>query len=108
MRGDLVKKGVRYYAVVYEGTDPVTREERRTWRAVGCNRREAERLLAELVQARNGRGAVFPGRMSLACYLLEHWLPTRRSNLRQARLPATSGRRCATSIRSSATSRCTD
>ena len=65
MRGYLVKKGARYYAVVYEGTDPLTRKERRTWRAAGTSRREAERFLAELVQARNSRCPVFPGRMSL-------------------------------------------
>ena len=86
MRGYLVKKSNRFYAVVYEGTDPLTRRERRTWRAAGTSRREAERFLAELVQARNGRGPVFPGRMSLESYLNDHWLPTRRSNLRPSTL----------------------
>jgi hypothetical protein len=84
MRGYLVKKGARYYAVVYEGTDPLTRKERRTWRAAGTSRREAERFLAELVQARNSRCPVFPGRMSLASYLVDHWLPARRSSLRRS------------------------
>jgi hypothetical protein len=58
MRGYLVKKGCRYYAVVYEGTDPLTRKQRRSWTPAGKNRRDAERLLAELVQAHNGRGPV--------------------------------------------------
>jgi integrase len=88
MRGYLVKTDDRYYAVVYEGTDPLTRKERRSWTAAGTNRREAERLLAELVQARNGRTPVFPGRMSLATFLAESWLPARRSRLR----PSTFGR----------------
>ncbi len=86
MRGYLVKKNKRYYAAVYEGTDPLTRRERRTWRAAGSSRREAERFLAELAQARNGRGPVFPGRMPLESYLVDHWLPTRRSNLRPSTL----------------------
>ena len=86
MRGYLVKKSNRFYAVVYEGTDPLTRRERRTWRAAGANRRQAERFLAELVQARNGRGPVFPGRMSLESYLTHQWLPSRRSNLRPSTL----------------------
>jgi integrase len=86
MRGYLVKKNKRYYAVVYEGTDPLTRRERRTWRAAGASRREAERYLAELVQARNGRGPVFPGRTSLESYLVDHLLPARRSNLRPSTL----------------------
>jgi integrase len=82
MRGYLVKKGNRYYAVVYEGTDPLTRKERRSWTAAGRSRREAERVLAELVQARNGRCPVFPERMRLATFLTESWLPARRSSLR--------------------------
>ena len=65
MRGYLVKKGGRYYTVVYEGTDPLTRKQRRSWTPAGKNRREAERQLAELVQARNGRGPVFVGRVTL-------------------------------------------
>jgi hypothetical protein len=84
MRGYLVKKGDRYYAVVYEGTDPLTQKERRSWAAAGTSRREAERVLAELVQARNSRSPVFPGRMTLATYLTESWLPARRSSLRRS------------------------
>lgn len=62
--------------------NPLTCKERRSWTAAGKNRREAERLLAEPVQARNGRGPVFPGRMTLASYLVESWLPARRSSVR--------------------------
>ena len=82
MKGYLVKKGDRYYAVIYEGTDPLTRKERRSWTAAGTSRREAERVLGELVQARNGRCPIFPGRMTLATYLTESWLPARHSSLR--------------------------
>ena len=82
MRGYLVKKGGRYYAVVYEGTDPLTRKQRRSWTPAGKSRREAERLLGELVQARNGRGPVFLRQTTLAAYLSGSWLPARRSSLR--------------------------
>jgi hypothetical protein len=82
MRGYLVKKGSRYYAVVYEGTDRLTRKQRRNWTPAGKNRREAERLLAELLRARNGRGPVFLGRVTLAAYLTGSWLPARPSSLR--------------------------
>ena len=54
----------------------------------GKNRREAERLLAELVQARNGRGPVFPGRTTWRTTSPGSWLPARRSSLR----PTTFGR----------------
>ena len=39
MRG-LVRKGNRWYAVIYEGIDPVTGRERRSWHAPGTDRTE--------------------------------------------------------------------
>ena len=38
------RRGDRYYAVVYEGLDPVTGKERRRWHPAGTDRAEAERL----------------------------------------------------------------
>ena len=49
MRGHIAKKGERYYAVIYEGVDPGTGKPRHRWHAAGPTRREAERLLADLV-----------------------------------------------------------
>lgn len=46
MKGHIKKRGDRYYAVIYEGLDPVTGEERRTWhprRHRPCRRRAARR-----------------------------------------------------------------
>ena len=31
MKGHVKKRGDRYYAVIYEGRDPVTGKERRSW-----------------------------------------------------------------------------
>jgi hypothetical protein len=31
MKGYVARKGNRWYAVVYEGTDPITGRERRSW-----------------------------------------------------------------------------
>jgi hypothetical protein len=31
MKGYVAKKGSNWYAVIYEGTDPVTGKERRSW-----------------------------------------------------------------------------
>jgi Phage integrase, N-terminal SAM-like domain len=80
VRGYVVAKGRRFYAVIYEGIDPLTGRERRRWLAAGCDRAAAERLASKLgvrasLQSRD-RGP------SLARYLLEQWLPAKRVSLR--------------------------
>jgi hypothetical protein len=35
MRGYVARKGDRYYAVIYEGTDPLTGRDRRRWNTAG-------------------------------------------------------------------------
>ena len=47
MRGYTVKKGSRYYAVVYCGIDPITGKERRHWHAAGPRQGDADRLLTK-------------------------------------------------------------
>jgi len=44
MKGYVAKKGDRWYAVIYEGLDPVTGKERHSRHPAGTGRREAERL----------------------------------------------------------------
>ena len=44
MKGYVTQKGTRWYAVIYEGLDPVTGRERRRWHAAGTSRADAERL----------------------------------------------------------------
>ena len=55
MKGYVTKKGDRWYAVIYEGLDPVTGRERRRWHLVGTDRHEAERLATRLAAELNGR-----------------------------------------------------
>ncbi len=43
MNGYVAKKGDRWYAVVYEGLDPVAGRERRRWHAAGTERADASR-----------------------------------------------------------------
>ncbi len=47
VKGYVTTKRGRYYAVIYEGLDPVTGRERRTWHPAGTDRAEAERLARE-------------------------------------------------------------
>jgi hypothetical protein len=48
MKGYVRQRRGRYYAVVYEGRDPVTGKERRSWHPAGTDQAEAERLAAKL------------------------------------------------------------
>jgi hypothetical protein len=67
-------KGIRWYAVIYEGLDPVTGRERRSWHPAGTSDEEAERLAARLAAELNGRNdeARSP---TVGAYLTTRWLP---------------------------------
>lgn len=55
MRGHVTRKGDVWYAVIYEGIDPVTGKERRRWHRAGTDRSEAETLAARLAAASAAR-----------------------------------------------------
>jgi integrase len=80
MRGYVVTRGERFYAVVYEGVDPITGRERRRWHAAGKDRTAAERLA--VVLAAEANMSERSAGLSLARYLLETWLPAKQLNLR--------------------------
>ena len=48
MHGYVAQRRGRFYAVIYEGGDPVTGKEVRRWHPAGTDRAEAERLAATL------------------------------------------------------------
>ena len=48
MKGYVAQRRGRFYAVIYQGRDPITGKERRSWHPAGTNRAEAERLAAKL------------------------------------------------------------
>ena len=82
MRGHIAKKGQRYYAVIYEGVDPVPANRGIVGMPPVRTRREAERLLAELVKKSHDGDYRAPDRVTLGQYLLERWLPTKQAQLR--------------------------
>lgn len=84
MRGHIAKKGDRYYAVIYEGIDPATGRQRHRWYAGGATRREAEKLLAEMVKRNHDGDYRAPERITLGVYLEERWLPAKRAQLRHS------------------------
>jgi integrase len=77
MKGYVARKGNRWYAVIYEGTDPITGRERRSWHPAGCERADAERLASRLASERDGAddGA---RSLSFGAFLTSRWLPGKR------------------------------
>ncbi len=81
MRGYVVKKGKQYYAVIYEGVDPTTGKERRRWHPGGPLKRDAERLVNDLVKRKDDGTYRGPDRLTLGEYLTGRWLPGQLSQL---------------------------
>ncbi len=81
MQGHIARKRDRYYAVIYDGLDPVTGKERRTWHPAGTDRGEAEALVARLAAERDGRNDEVRS-LTFGAYLTHHWLPAKRLELR--------------------------
>lgn len=77
MKGYVARKGGRWYAVIYEGLDPVTGRERRSWHPGGAERVDAERLAARLAGERNGRDDEARS-LSFGAYLTTRWLPGKK------------------------------
>jgi len=77
MKGYVARKGNRWYAVVYEGTDPITGRERRSWHPAGCDRADAERLATRLVSERGGANDEARS-LSFGAFLTSRWLPGKR------------------------------
>lgn len=80
MKGYVRQRRGRYYAVVYEGRDPVTGKERRSWHPAGADRAEAERLAAKLAAAETERLDAVRS-LSVGTYLTSQWLPAKKLHL---------------------------
>ncbi len=77
MKGYVAQRRGRYYVVIYEGRDPVTGKERRTWHPAGTDRTEAERLATKLAAVETKRvGAVRS--LTFGAYLTSQWLPAKK------------------------------
>jgi hypothetical protein len=77
MKGHVARKGNRFYAVIYEGTDPITGKERRSWHPAGCERSDAERLAARLVRERDGANDEARS-LTLGAFVTSRWLPGKK------------------------------
>jgi integrase len=80
MKGYVTRKRGRYYAVIYEGLDPVTGRERRSWHPAGDDPAVAERLAARFAAERNGRNDEARA-LTFGAYLTGQWLPGKKLTL---------------------------
>jgi integrase len=80
MKGYVRQRGDRYYAVIYEGRDPVTGKEHRTWHPAGTDRVDAERLAIKLAATENSRVDAVRA-LTFGAYLTGQWLPGKKLHL---------------------------
>jgi integrase len=80
MNGYVAKRRGRYYAVIYEGLDPVTGRERRRWHPAGTDRATAARLAARLAAEEQGRVDAVRT-LTFGAYLSGQWLPAKKLQL---------------------------
>jgi integrase len=80
VKGHVKRRGDRYYAVIYEGRDPVTGKERRSWHPAGTDPAEAERLAAKLAAAETVRLDAVRS-LTFGAYLTGQWLPAKKLHL---------------------------
>ena len=80
MKGHVKQRGGRFYAVIYEGLDPVTGREIRRWHPAGTDRAAAERLAAKLAKAEKGRSDATRS-LTFGAFLVRDWLPTKKLRL---------------------------
>ncbi|MFZ2057023.1 MAG: N-terminal phage integrase SAM-like domain-containing protein, partial [Acidimicrobiales bacterium] len=81
MRGYVAKRRDRFYAVIYEGIDPITGRERRSWHPAGTDRDRAIDLASQLA-AEQGENLGRRAGPTLGAYLTRRWLPTKKLALR--------------------------
>jgi len=80
MNGYIAQMRGRFYAVIYEGLDPVTGKERRTWHPAGTDRAAAERLASRLAAEEQGRADAVRS-LTFGAYLTGQWLPGKKLQL---------------------------
>src|SRR5688500_11980502 len=96
MKGHVRQRGDRFYAVIYEGLDPVTGQEIRRWHPAGTDRAAAERLAAKRARESEARSDATRS-LTFGAYLVRDWLPAKKRKLAATSYAATSATRCGTS-----------
>lgn len=82
MQGYVARKGDRYYAVIYQGIDPLTGRDRRRWYPAGTDKAAAEALASDLADRHRRGGGHERASLTVAVYLTQRWLPAKKLALR--------------------------
>src|SRR5271168_189864 len=82
MRGYVAQRRNRFYAVIYEGIDPITGRERRRWHPAGTDKEQAEKLATALAAAQSQRVDRRRAGPTFGVYLSSKWLPAKQLTLR--------------------------
>ena len=82
MRGYVAQRRNRFYAVIYEGIDPITGRERRRWHPAGTDKERAEKLASALAAAQSHRVDGRRAGPTFGVYLTSKWLPAKQLTLR--------------------------
>ena len=80
MNGYVTQRRGRFYAVIYEGLDPVTGREIRRWHPAGDDRATAERLARKLTKTEQGRSDAIRSQ-TFGAFLVRDWLPSKKLRL---------------------------
>lgn len=80
MSGYIARRRGRFYVVIYEGIDPVTGKEKRSWHPAGTDRAEAERLAKKLGADKVRRDDTRRS-LTFGAYLIDQWLPAKKLHL---------------------------
>lgn len=83
--GYIAKKGNQYYAVIYEGLDPVTGKEIRTWHPAGTNKAKADQLARKLAAEIGGANDAVRS-LTFGAFLVGQWLPGKANTLAASRV----------------------
>jgi integrase len=82
MQGYVARKGDRYYAVIYEGIDPLTGRDRRRWYPAGTDKAAAAALASDLADRHRRGGGHERSSLTVAVYMTQRWLPAKKLALR--------------------------
>ncbi len=81
MRGAVIKRGNRWSVVIDLGTDRATGKRQRRWHSGYRTKRDAERARVALLSAVDSGTYIDPSDVTLADYLRDDWLPSRRPTM---------------------------
>lgn len=84
MRGSVIKRGNRWAVVIDLSVDPATGKRQRKWHSGYRTKREAEKARIALLSAVDTGTYIDPSSLTLADYLRQDWLPSRRPTAHRA------------------------